>query len=583
MNSDPFKFTTGPRDARIVIVGEGWGDQEASFGKPFVGSSGQELDRMLNEAGFDREQILCANVLNDRPPDGKMEKLFAKKKSGTPEKWGLYPLSPIVEGLKQLEVILNAHPRTIIIAAGNFAFWALTGKNSTASADADLGGGLVPTGIASWRGSMLHCRAEFACVPCLPIIHPVMVFKEYSWRSILIHDFSARIPKAFTPHDWMVPPRTKLAQPSVDEIISFLTDELKKLDGGEILYRVCDIETKRRNIVCTGIAISKVWAICIPHCGVDAGGKLTSWFPFEDEVRIIRLLRRWLLHPNIRLIGQNFLYDMQYLSRWLRAARIKCFYDTMLAQHVMFPGTPKSLDYLASLYNEHYVFWKNESQEWDERDGGIQTLFNYNCMDCLNNYETWEQQSVALDQVGMRPHFEFLMNSNELCFDMMVDGFLIDQEARRQMLYDNIIPEVTSRQKWLAKIIPQTYMKGLIKENKKSKKWWESTHQQRILFYDVLGLRRQTKRKTSKITIDDEALNKLKVLYPALTRIFEVMAECRSLGVFKNTFLEAPLDPDGRMRCSFNPGGTETFRYSSSTNAFWRGTNLQNIPKGDED
>jgi hypothetical protein len=36
------------------------------------------------------------------------------------------------------------------------------------------------------------------------------------------------------------------------------------------------------------------------------------------------------------------------------------------------------------------------------------------------------------------------------------------------------------------------------------------------------------------------------------------------------------------MKCSFNTAGTETFRWSSSTNAFWRGTNLQNIPKGEE-
>jgi DNA polymerase I-like protein with 3'-5' exonuclease and polymerase domains len=56
----------------------------------------------------------------------------------------------------------------------------------------------------------------------------------------------------------------------------------------------------------------------------------------------------------------------------------------------------------------------------------------------------------------------------------------------------------------------------------------------------------------------------------------------RSLGVFRSTFLEAPVDTDERMRCSFNITGTETFRFSSSENAFGSGMNLQNVPSGDE-
>ena len=41
--------------------------------------------------------------------------------------------------------------------------------------------------------------------------------------------------------------------------------------------------------------------------------------------------------------------------------------------------------------------------------------------------------------------------------------------------------------------------------------------------------------------------------------------------------LKAPLDPDGRMRCSYNVVGAETGRWSSSKNAFGRGQNMQNI------
>jgi hypothetical protein len=65
--------------------------------------------------------------------------------------------------------------------------------------------------------------------------------------------------------------------------------------------------------------------------------------------------------------------------------------------------------------------------------------------------------------------------------------------------------------------------------------------------------------------------------------IFDALEEFRSISVFHNTFVKAPLDPGDRMRCMFNVSGTETFRWSSSKNAFGRGTNLQNIPAGEED
>jgi DNA polymerase I-like protein with 3'-5' exonuclease and polymerase domains len=60
------------------------------------------------------------------------------------------------------------------------------------------------------------------------------------------------------------------------------------------------------------------------------------------------------------------------------------------------------------------------------------------------------------------------------------------------------------------------------------------------------------------------------------------ISELRSLGVFNSTFVQAPLDTDGRIRTSFNICGTETYRFASSKNAFGTGLNCQNIPKGGE-
>jgi len=56
-------FGEGPRDARVVFVGEQPGDQEDLEGKPFVGPAGQVFDELLTEAGIDRARVYVTNTV----------------------------------------------------------------------------------------------------------------------------------------------------------------------------------------------------------------------------------------------------------------------------------------------------------------------------------------------------------------------------------------------------------------------------------------------------------------------------------------------------------------------------------------
>jgi DNA polymerase len=56
-------FGTGPRDARVVLVGEQPGDQEDRAGEPFVGPAGRLLDGALEEAGIDRSAAYVTNAV----------------------------------------------------------------------------------------------------------------------------------------------------------------------------------------------------------------------------------------------------------------------------------------------------------------------------------------------------------------------------------------------------------------------------------------------------------------------------------------------------------------------------------------
>src|SRR4030088_2694879 len=56
-------FGEGPKRAPIMLVGEQPGDQEDLAGKPFVGPAGKVLDRALEEAGIDREEVYVTNAV----------------------------------------------------------------------------------------------------------------------------------------------------------------------------------------------------------------------------------------------------------------------------------------------------------------------------------------------------------------------------------------------------------------------------------------------------------------------------------------------------------------------------------------
>lgn len=61
-------FGVGRKDADILFVGEGPGEQEDLKGEPFVGAAGHLLDDMLSIIDLDRTNTYIANIVKCRPP-----------------------------------------------------------------------------------------------------------------------------------------------------------------------------------------------------------------------------------------------------------------------------------------------------------------------------------------------------------------------------------------------------------------------------------------------------------------------------------------------------------------------------------
>lgn len=64
-------FADGNPQASLMLVGEAPGRDEDLAGLPFVGASGQLLDRILAAAGLDRTKVYITNMLPWRPPDNR--------------------------------------------------------------------------------------------------------------------------------------------------------------------------------------------------------------------------------------------------------------------------------------------------------------------------------------------------------------------------------------------------------------------------------------------------------------------------------------------------------------------------------
>lgn len=541
----------GPVPARIFIVGEAPGFEEERGGHPFVGASGRELDKMLHEAGILRSECFVSNVSRQRPPDNKIEAWIskAKKKASIPS--GFIPLRnlhvhpAIAQGFEALLKEIELVQPNVIITFGNLAMWSLTNL----------------WGISKWRGSQLQVDYNSEGPLVLPTYHPAYILRDWAERATVVRDL--RRAKGMQYNRINAKPAWKfIIRPTFARVEDTFKLLLAKLEEGP-LRLTHDLETRGGHIACSGIAWSKTEAICVPFMCVE---NKEGFWTAEQEAAILWLHYKVLCHPNARVVNQNYLYDAQYQDRWW------CFHgrfwrDTMLAHHTAFCALPKALDYQASLYCEHYVYWKDDGRDWDPKVGEDQ-LWEYNCVDCVRTWEVDEVVAKSVENLGLGPVNEFQQNLFHCTLKTMNYGIRLDPNAKAVMKQE-LEASATEREAYLERVFghhvdvrsPAFMMR---------------------LFYDDLKQQVSINKKTKKPTINEEALDKIAKREPLLAPIVKQIIELRSIGVFVSTFINARLDLDGRLRCSFNPCGTYTFRYSSSKNAFWNGTNLQNIPKGVE-
>lgn len=556
----------GPSKAKILVVGEAFGQNEEAAGVPFVGESGRELGRMLGEAGISESDVRFTNVINARPPDNKFEDvwLFKSKKkadaAGGPyvKLNGRYAQQHVVDGIGELFREIETCQPNVIVPLGNIPLWAITGN----------------WGITKWRRSEISARINNRAWKVVPTYHPAYIMRAWEDRPIAVQDFRIIRRESETPHVFL-PDYDFLLRPNFHDAMDYI-QHLEELvaEGRPIAV---DIETRNRQIACIGLAYSHLRAICIPIQSIDS---ITgSYWTIEEETEIIWRLKSLLRSAHV--IGQNFHYDNQYFARnYGFVCNLRD--DTIFMQHVAFPGLPKGLDFLSSMYREHHTYWKDEGKNWDPKTTGEDQLWNYNCMDAVATFECHAVLQKVLTGFNLLPQYQERLLTQRNAFTMMLRGVTSDMTAKLE-LSSELHMALAQLRLWWNEIVGFDIF-GTDKK-KQEKIPGISSKKAMKLCYDIFDLPKKYAgtKQARKLTANKEAMQEWEeTCDPVVRPLLAAIRHYRSMLVFKSTFADQPLDHDARWRCTYNAGLANTFRWTSSEDAFNFGTNLANIPKGDE-
>jgi DNA polymerase len=152
-------FADGNPKSRLMLIGEAPGREEDIQGLPFVGRSGQLLDRMLAAIGLSRESVYIANIVPWRPPGNR-----------TPTPQETAACRPFIE--RQIEL---AQPQ-LLVCLGNAATRELLGTNE---------------GILRVRGQWRRFPCGSRLIAAMATLHPAYLLRTPSHKKLAWRDFLA--------------------------------------------------------------------------------------------------------------------------------------------------------------------------------------------------------------------------------------------------------------------------------------------------------------------------------------------------------------------------------------------------------
>lgn len=151
----------GSHEARVMMIGEAPGKNEAKTGRPFCGSAGKILDELLASINLPREQVYITNIVKDRPPRNR-----------DPEPAEINCYGPFLD--QQIEII----EPDIIATLGRFSMTYILTKFKLNN--------LVTIGQA--HGQMFEATASYGPIKIIPLYHPAAAIYNQQLKTTLLTD-----------------------------------------------------------------------------------------------------------------------------------------------------------------------------------------------------------------------------------------------------------------------------------------------------------------------------------------------------------------------------------------------------------
>lgn len=498
----------GPRNAKVMIVGEAPGWREEDVRRVFSGKAGQRLDEELKRVGLDREEIYITNVNKCRPPDNRK-----------PEREEMKACRNYLE--KELEIVQPAY----LLLLGNPALWSILKKS----------------GIGKHRGAVITKDKMII----LATYHPAALFRNPSYEPDFQRDFN---------HFAELVKGTKTTKRPSITIVKTL-EQLDKIIPDIQKHKVFayDLETEGlgewipdTRIWCIGIATTPdhAWVIPLEH---------PDWtWDIIDRENVLTTLKVIFQLKEVKRIAQNGEFD----NRWFhsRGIEVQHDFDTMITAHLLNENLSVGLESCVGRYlgvepykSEVDVTLIPPPLESLCIRCGRDTCYTLGLYPVLRDELLKDEQLVRI--------FKFLL--------MPATGIISRVEARGIPI-DKVRLETRTKQAEEDREILIEKLNNLLPHKYKGKKInWNSIPFLRGLFYEDLKLPVLAyTEKTKKPSTAEPTIKQLKDKHPIVNLLLKYRGKDKQLSTFLKPWAEWSKY-DGRLHANYNLTGTRTGRLSS--------------------
>jgi len=539
-----------PKQCKMIVAGEGPGPSEETYGKYFIGPSGDFLNNALARWNIPREDLHIANVTMCRP----------RRELGDGE-W-----AKAIECCKpRLVSELEKTRCKTVLALGGRAFQALTGIKSTKQ--------------RHYQGMPYPGADPFEKYKVVTAYHPAHVLRPENGSFVpSVWEFIGRA-WAVARGKFHVQRWPKILIHPDEEALEALESIAKSREPVGF-----DVETRGTDplsslCMCLGIATEKV-SVSIPWEAYTAGrfGFVESLDSYQLGKRLARVVSR-ILSGN-PLVLQNGPHDLLTAGRLGLVDIEKAHYafDTLLAHAVVAQGVWHDLGYIAAL-ETRLPRWKTEFHATTHEKG--LDAFAKRHPERLRTYNAKDAWVTLLLRAYLEPRLDetpagwkiFRQHMENMHIAMLMERTGVPWDSERAKKHLKVLRPRYRRARNQLQNLAAAF--GIENFNP------NSPAQVSSLFYGKMQARvKYRSKKTGAPSSDEKALSDM-VTHPnefvregarAMLRYRKNEKLLAYLGWSKKGGEDVRIAADGRMHITWNPQGARTGRWSSSPN-------LQNIPK----